>query len=112
MISPHPDPRVEEVLERNRRAIAEAVQAPPPDIADDLPAYLDWLQQPPSHRPTVRPGSGAVRPAIPIPKTKRAQQPPSAPSVRLLESAPVCGCGALLDRDGSCPACPKETRHA
>jgi len=59
----HPDPYIEEIRQRNARALAEAVHAPPPDIADDPAAYLRWAQSPPQAPPAKRPRPfGSVQP--------------------------------------------------
>lgn len=40
----HPDPRIEAIRQRNARELAEATNAPPPEIANDFAAYLQWKQ--------------------------------------------------------------------
>lgn len=112
MISPHPDPRVAEIQARNARALADATGAPPPDIADDFADYLAWCATAAVERPaapTIPKGTGGVRPRPELPRTTRTtrqalpdREPPSV--------GPVCGCGAALDRDGSCFACPSSPR--
>lgn len=65
----HPDPRIAEIQARNAQAIADATGAPPPEIADDPAAYLEWSQQDPARRPTVP--HGPYRPLTAAPSTNR-----------------------------------------
>lgn len=60
---PHSDPHIQAIRDRNARALAEAVHAPPPDVADDPGAFLRWAQQRPTAPPAPRPVPfGSVRP--------------------------------------------------
>jgi hypothetical protein len=49
----HPDPRVAEALERTAAELATATTAPPPELADDPAAYMEWLRT----RPAPEPGA-------------------------------------------------------
>lgn len=71
----HPDPRVQAIRDRNAKAVAEAVHAPPRDIADDPAAYLRWAQNPPQAPPAKRPRPfGSVQP-----RSKAAGYVPTPP---------------------------------
>jgi hypothetical protein len=71
----HPDPYVQEIRDRNAQAVAEAVHAPPRDIADDPAAYLRWAQNPPQAPPAKPP-----RPFVSVqPRSKAAGYVPTPP---------------------------------
>lgn len=60
----HPDPRVAAIRDRNAQAVADAIQACPPGIADDPAAYLAWRETRPPATPVInQPRTVVDRPA-------------------------------------------------
>lgn len=51
----HPDPEIVRINDRNARACAEAIQAPPLAIADNPLAFLRWMRERPPAPPVPRP---------------------------------------------------------
>jgi hypothetical protein len=51
-MSYHPDSATAEALERNARAVTQEVVAPPPELADNPAAYIQWLRE---QRPQLQP---------------------------------------------------------
>ncbi|MFC5946378.1 hypothetical protein, partial [Micromonospora harpali] len=51
-MSYHPDPTVAAALERNARALTRETVAPPPEMADNPAAYIQWLRE---QRPQLQP---------------------------------------------------------
>jgi hypothetical protein len=78
----HQDPEISRIAVRNARAFAEAVQAPPPEVADDPQAYLAWMrgERPPA--PMARPRPRAYVSSAEAMASRRERRVASLPRQR------------------------------